>query len=348
MADKKLLIMSAAAAVLAVAAYVTTSGRKVSSSSLTGKRVLASFDVKDLASIKIGGEKPLSLSLGENGWKADTLYGYPADIAKIRGNILKLKDLKVGQLASGIKIEKPVLVDLQDKNGKSLAGVSLGPQHKRKATGQAAMFGGGSYPDGRYILFKDKTVLVKDPLSSFDGDARNWIDTGIVSFLASDVVKISCFAKGSAAVLSREGESWKLDKLKENEEVDTSKLYGIDSALSHLDFSDIADPSKVEAYGFATGAVYVAELKNGVSYMANIGNAVGEGRYFRISSSFKALNAESVENSKLEKSVKDFNMKRGNWVYIVSKYSAESMMKTYSDFVKVKEPPKKDDEKVKK
>lgn len=342
MADKKLLIMAGVAAVLAVAAYMTTSGRKVGSPSLSGKSILPSFNISELSSIEIGGEKPLSLSLGDRGWKVDTLHGYPADVAKIRENVLRLKDLKVGQVANGMKIEKPALVDLQDKNGKSLASVSLGSQHMRKATGQAAMFGGGSFPDGRYILFKDKVVLVKDPLSAFNGDLKNWVDTGIVSVPASDVSKVSYFTGDSNAVLTRDGTNWKLDGLGEKEELDSSKLYGVDSALSHLDFTDVADSTKAETYGFTTGAVYAVSLKNGVSYMANVGDKTGDGRYFRISSSFKAAGTNSVENAKLEKSVKDFNAKVGSWVYVVSGYSADSMSKKRADFVKAKEPPKKE------
>jgi hypothetical protein len=342
MVDKKILIMAGVAAVLVGAAYVTTSSKKVGSPSLNGKAVLSSFDIADLARIEIGGDKPLSLSLRDNGWKVDSLYGYPADITKIRENILKLKDLKVGQVANGMKIEKPTLVDLQDKNGKSLAAVSLGAQHTRKATGQAAMFGGGSYPDGRYVLYKDKTVLVKDSLTAFDGDAKNWVDTSIVSVPASDVVKASYFIDNANVVLTREGSSWKINGLSDKEEIDTSKLYGVDSALSHLNFTTVADSSKADSYGFSTGVVYAATLKNGVSYMANIGNASNDGRYFRISSSFKASGTNVVENAKIEKSVKDFNAKVGSWVFVIPGYSADSMSKKRSDFVKVKEEPKKD------
>jgi hypothetical protein len=342
MVDKKLLIMGAVAAVLAGTAYITTSNKKVSSPSLAGKSILPSFNVADLSTIEIGGDKPLSLSLGDKGWKVDTLFGYPADISKIRENILKLKDLKVGQVANGMKIEKPVLVDLQDKNGKSLASLSLGSKHMRKATGQAAMFGGGSFPDGRYVLFKDKTVLVNDSLSGFDGDPKSWVDTSIVSVPASEVEKVSYFAGSSYAVLTRDGTSWKLDGLSDKEELDSSKLYGVDSVLSHLNFTDIASSSKAETYGFSTGAVYAATLKNGISYMANIGNASGDGKYMRISSSFKPMGTNVVENAKLEKAVKDFNAKVGNWVFVVSSYSASSMSKKRSDFVKAKEAPGKE------
>jgi hypothetical protein len=342
MADKKLLAMAGVAAVLVAAAYVATSGKKGQAPSLSGKSILPSFDVAQLAAIEMDGEKPLALSLGEKGWKVDSLYGYPADISKIRENVLKLKDLKVGQVANSVKIEKPVTVGLKDKEGKTLASVSLGAQHFRKAMGQQAMFGGGSFPDGRYVLFGGKTVLVKDSLSSFDGDPKKWVDTRIASVPASEVEKVSCFAGKENVVLRRDAESWKIDGLKAADEIDSSKLYGVDSVLSYLDFTDIADPSKISSYGFATGAVYVASLKNGISYMANVGDSAGDGKYFRISATFKPAGTNAVENAKLEKIVKEFNAKAANWVYVISSYSAGSMSKKYGDFVKAKDPPKEE------
>jgi len=109
-------------------------------------------------------------------------------VAKIRENLLKLQDLKVGQLATGKAITSPTVVALKDAKGAALASVALGDTHMAKPKGQMAQFGGGGYPDGRYVLFDGKTpVLVKDALEAFDGDPKKWIDTRICAVFASPI-----------------------------------------------------------------------------------------------------------------------------------------------------------------
>ena len=119
--------------------------------------------------------------------------------------------------------------------------------------------------------------------------------------------------------------TWVLKGLGPKEELDTSKTYSLDSALSYLDFSSVADPALTEAeLGFSTGAVYTVTVKDGsntVKRVAHVGNKVKDGtdRYFKLDD--------------------------GKWVFTISSYSAENMMKKRSDLVKVKEEPKKEEPK---
>ena len=119
--------------------------------------------------------------------------------------------------------------------------------------------------------------------------------------------------------------TWVLKGLTEKEELDTSKTYSLDSALSYLDFNSVADPKLTEAeLGFATGAVYTVTYKEGsntVKRVATVGNKVkgGSDRYFK--------------------------MDNADWVFTISSYSAENMMKTRKDLVKAKPEPKKEEPK---
>ena len=173
MTTKNLVILAAAAAVLGGAAYYTSKSGSVKTPSLVGKKVLPAFELADVARVEIGGEKKLALASSETGWKVESLYGYPADVTKIRENLLKLQDLKVGQMATGTKIEKPAAVELKNSAGKAIASLQLGGTHNAKPRGQMAQFGGGGYPDGRYMLFEGKAVLVKDALDALGGDDQN-------------------------------------------------------------------------------------------------------------------------------------------------------------------------------
>ena len=342
MTTKNLAILGAAAVVLGGAAWYCNSGRAVRAPSIVGEKILPSFDVADVARIEIGGAKKVQLVADDKGWKLQSLYGYPADVTKIRENLLKLTELKVGQVANGKKLASPATVDIQNAAGKSLAALPLGETHTSKPKGQAAMYGGGGYPDGRYVEYKGKTVLVKETLDAFDGDPKKWVDTRIASVSASDVQSV-VFEQGKEKVsLTRKDSTWTLAGLGPKEELDTSKTYSLDSALSYLDFTDVADPKKSDAdLGFTTGCVYSVTLKNGESYTAKVGGKNGSDRWVRLSASFKAVGTNATENAASEKKVKEFNEKVARWTYAVSSYSADNMSKKRADLVKAKEEPKK-------
>ena len=337
MTTKNLAILGAAAVVLGGAAWYCNSGRAVRAPSIVGEKILPSFDVADVARIEIGGAKKVQLVADDKGWKLQSLYGYPADVTK---------ELKVGQVANGKKLASPATVDIQNAAGKSLAALPLGETHTSKPKGQAAMYGGGGYPDGRYVEYKGKTVLVKETLDAFDGDPKKWVDTRIASVSASDVQSV-VFEQGKEKVsLTRKDSTWTLAGLGPKEELDTSKTYSLDSALSYLDFTDIADPKKSDAdLGFTTGCVYSVTLKNGESYTAKVGGKNGSDRWVRLSATFKAVGTNATENAASEKKVKEFNDKVARWTYAVSSYSADNMSKKRADLVKAKEEPKKDEAK---
>ena len=342
MTTKNIVVLAGAAAVLGAAAYLTSSGRKFKTPSLNGKPVLAQFEAADVAGIEVGGK--LKLAAGEKGWTVESLYGYPADMTKIRENILKLQELKVGQVARGRKIASPSKVELKGAGGKTLAALEMGEQHRSKPRGQMAQFGGGGYPDGRYVKFRDEVVLVKDALDAFDGDFKKWTDTRICAVPSGDVTDVVFAKKGEKVELKRKDSSWELAGLGAKEELDTSKTYSLDSALSYLDMTGVADPKLTEAeLGFATGAVYTVKLKDGKSYTAKIGNQSGADRYFKVSAAFTPVGTNTVENAALEKAVKEFNDRTAKWTYTIASYSADSMSKERKDLVKAKEEPKKDD-----
>ena len=344
MTTKNLIILGAAAVVLGGVAYWTSADTRMKTPSAVGRRVLPAFSVADVARVEIGGAKKVALAASDAGWKVESLYGYPADVAKIRENLLKLQELKVGQVATGKTIDAPAEVALKDAAGKALATLRLGDTHTAKPKGQMAQFGGGGYPDGRYVLFEGKTpVLVKDALEAFDGDPKKWIDTRICAVPAADVAAVA-FTKDKATVkLARKDGAWTLDGLGPKEELDTSKTYSLDSALSYLDLTGVADPKLTEAeLGFATGAVYTATLKNGTVYTARTGGPAGSDRWVKLSAAFTPVGTNATENAALEKAAKDFNAKVGKWTYSVSSYAAGNLAKTRAELVKAKEEPKTD------
>ena len=202
MKTKNLTVLAVVAAVLGLAAYFVGSGSRPAAAKLNGKSMLPDLSVADVSRVEIGTN--LVLASSAEGWKIESLHGYPADRDKIRDNLLKLAELKVGQVARGRKLGKETTVALKDAFGKELASLKLGDKHSKKASGQAAMYGGG-YPDGRYVAFEGETVLVKDALDAFDGDAKKWCNTRIASISSSDVTAVKFSHAGETVELERKG-----------------------------------------------------------------------------------------------------------------------------------------------
>ena len=352
MTTHKLISLTAVAAVLAGLAYYSNVSRKVKTPTHSGKPVLAGFDLSEISKIEAGlsGGKKLALESSDTGWIIKSLFGYPADITKIRENLLALKDLKIGHVATGKKLGSAALVDLQSAAGKSLATLRLGEKHLRQPSGEMErMGGGGGFPDGRYVSAAgaDTVFLVKETLDAFDGDPKSWADTQVVSLPAADLTAIELASQGQTSKLTKKDGAWTLEGLTDKEELDTSKSYGVEAALSSLNFSTVADPAlNDDQLGMTTGAVYTVTLKNGERYTAKIGNAVeaGTDRTFKITGSFTPAGTNATENAALAKKIEAFNAKAGKWTYVIPSYSAENMTKSRADLVKPKEDPKKDEE----
>ena len=166
MNNKSLTTLAAIAVVLGGAAYLLNGGAKSSAPKLNGKAILPNLDASAVAKIEVGGK--LVLSAGEKGWAVETYHGYLASREKIAENLLKLGELKVGQVVRGKALETTTPVVLRDAAGKELAKVELGPRHEK-------------WGHGRYARFAGETVLVSDTLDAFGGDAaKQWIETKVV------------------------------------------------------------------------------------------------------------------------------------------------------------------------
>ena len=165
MNNKSLMILGVVAVVLGGAAYFLNGGAKSSAPKLNGKAILPGLDVSAVAKVEVGTK--LALEAGEKGWTVGTYHGYPASREKIAENLLKLGELKVGQVVRGKSLDATTPVVLRDAAGRELAKLELGPKHEK-------------WGRGRYAKFAGETVLVSDALDAFEGDAKPWIETKVV------------------------------------------------------------------------------------------------------------------------------------------------------------------------
>ena len=165
MTTKQLAILLGAAAVLGGAALCLSSGSKPSGAKLNGKTIFPKLDISQVARVELGDK--LKLASGEKGWTVETYHNYPADHAKLTENLLKLTELKVGQVSRGKKLENADVLTLKDASGKEVASIPLGEKHAK-------------WGHGRYATFEGETVLVSDSLDAFGTDGKSWVETKIV------------------------------------------------------------------------------------------------------------------------------------------------------------------------
>ena len=165
MTTKNLVVLVGAAAVLGGAAWCLSSGSKPSGAELNGKAIFPKIEMSEVARVELGDK--LKLASSDKGWVVETYHNYPADHAKLTENLLKLTELKVGQVARGKKLESTDALTLKDVSGKELASLQLGEKHAK-------------WGHGRYATFAGETVLVSDSLDAFGADGKSWVDTKIV------------------------------------------------------------------------------------------------------------------------------------------------------------------------
>ncbi len=345
MTSKKLISLSIVAALLVIAAYFSNNRSAVQTPSITGKPLLAKLDLSKVAKVEIANETtgPINLQSTDAGWVVESLYGYPADITRIRQALLNLDELKIGHTADASKLgDKPGKLAIKDAAGATLAKLTLGEKRMRAASEEMTPYGGGPNPEGRYVATDDGTFLIGDALEAFDGDSKRWVETKIASIPASDVTAIEIVSGKSAVSLTKTSGAWSMADLAEGEELDTSEFYSVESALSYLNFDDIADPALTpDQLGLTTGTVFAATLKNGESYTAALGNTAANstGRYLHLLAIFTPVGTNETENAAVQKKVDAFNAESGKWIYVITANNAEKMMKKRADFIKEKPKP---------
>lgn len=165
MTTKNLMTLVGVAVVLGGAAVFLGRDAKGSAPKLNGKAVFPDLAVSEIASVEFGDK--LKIASGKDGWTVATYHNYPASREKITQNLLKLSELKVGQVARGKKLDKPTNLVLKGADGKELAKLPLGPKHAK-------------WEHGRYAAFEGESVLLSDSLDGFDGNGKDWIETKIV------------------------------------------------------------------------------------------------------------------------------------------------------------------------
>ena len=251
-------------------------------------------------------------------------------------------------------------VKLFDKSGQPVATVRLGKEHKKPAP-QGGM--GGSWPDGRYILVPrtKQVLLVGKTFSSVQTKPKSWLDK---DFFKIPDMKTGKLVKDGKTVWevqrAKKTDDMKLQGLKKDEKQDDSKVRSISTAFSWASFDDVADPALPPAKtGMDKPRTFTATDFDGFEYIIKIGNKTKDDKYyFAVDVAYKGPTArtpgekESAKDKKKkddefkdklkknQKKAADLHKRLAGSVFIVSKYTVDSVLKERKDLLKKPEKKK--------
>jgi hypothetical protein len=337
--------------------------------------LLPAFPVNDVAEIRIrAGTNELVLAKAESRWVVRPRADFPANFGEISDFLRKLAEMKPGDpveigssqlgrlelLEPGAGTNTATKVEFKDKGGKTLGALLLGKKHMKKSEA-GSPFGGGEFPEGRYVMVAGdlKSVcLLKEPFGNVEPKAETWLDREFFKIEKLKSISLAATNATNSWQITRETETgeWKLANAGAEEKLDTVKASSAGSAMMNPSFSDVlvkgasAGQTGLDQPQTATFVTF-----DGFTYTLKLGKVAGdEGNY---PLSFTVAFAPAKERTpgkdekpedkdKLDKEFKDAQKKLQEkfdkekafekWDYLVSKWSIEPILKPRHELMAAK------------
>jgi hypothetical protein len=361
--------------------------QKTASFERTGKiatgKLLGDFPVNDVAQITIRQyTNEVNLAKADT-WSVKERGQYPANAGEIIEFARKLWDLRpaqsqrIGESQLGrMELLPPdkggtnsaTLVELKGKDGKPIRSVLLGKKSMRG--GGDDQFGGGGWPNGRWIYLPDKrgtAYLVSETFNDIEPKPDHWLSKDFFKVEKIRSVAVTFPVATNSWKLTRETESgeWKLAEPKPGETLDSAKTSSLSYALASPGFVDVLLNAPPEQTGLDKPTVIALETFDDFHYTVNVGAKTNDNHALTMAVS-AALPKERTpgkdekpeDKAKLDKEFKDKQKKLEEklaaekkfekWTYLVSGWTVDALLKERSQLLaEKKEEPKKDADKDK-
>ncbi len=342
-----------------------------------GDRVLPNFPLNDVAKFIVRqSTNQVTLTVQDAGWVVTDRGGYGANFGTIQEFLRKLWELKIASPVAVGSSRLPMLsltpgagtvVELQGKDGKVITTLLLGAQHTKEA-GASSPFGGGSFPNGRYVMVGtnlQSIALVSESFGNIAPKAEDWLNKDFFKVEKHKSIAVTTTNATNNWKISRETDAgdWKLADTKATEKLDSGKVSSVNNALSYPSFNDVAMGVKPEKAGFDQGTTAVLESFDGFTYTAKTAPKPGGDDYYlhvSVTGNFPKertpgkeekpedktrLDKEFADNlKKLEERLKN-DSKFSDWVYTVSKWTVDPLLKVRHELIEEKKEEKKDETK---
>lgn len=298
---KQLTLIFFALAVLGSAGLVLMNQRSKSFSAPQGKmggKLFPNFPLNDVATIHVKAAADLHLAVKDGAWRVHERADYPANYSEIRDLLIKMLDLKISQSEpigpsqlAHMELEPPgkatgsgTLVEFMDKQGKTLHSFLLGKKHTQESS-RPSPFGGGEYPDGRYLLLSDDTkdlLLVSDPLNSIEANPDSWLDHDFFKIEKIQSVSLLSTNPADSWKLTRESEAapWVLAEAAAGEVLDSNKVSSLAGTVSYPSFMDVASNSAPALTGLDKPLALTLATFDHFTYDLKIGGKTPENNFY--------------------------------------------------------------------
>ena len=334
--------------------------------------------INDVAQFTIkSGTAEVNLARVGEQWTVKERGGYPANFSTISDMVKKLWDVKIVRAVEVGPSRLPKLnltkadgtvLDLKDDKGKSIAAITLGKQTSKEGREDDSPFGGGgSFPNGRYVMRGDdvKTVaLISDPLN-VEAKPEDWLNKEWFKVEKLKSVSVVTTNATNNWKLQRETESgeWKFAATNATEVLDGGKTGALNSLLASPSFNDVVVDLKPEATGLDKPVTATVETFEGFVYTLKLGKtSAGEDNYalqLSVTGNFPKERApgkdeKPEDKTKLDKEFADSLKKLDDklkaekpfekWTYTITKWTVESLLKDRKDLLAEKKDETKKDE----
>lgn len=363
---KKLIGMAVVLAVLAGVAVWQRKGQEVRRSLPVAEdaTLLKGIDLNTLTGLEVVQDSSqVVLSKKDGLWVVESLFNYPADFNRLAEALRKMADVKTGSPVRSGNVaasefgldEHAKKIVLKTADGSASATVTVGARREASDTAGWA---------NQFFIRKgdgDAINLVDYDFRPFSDKPADWISKELLKVQSGDIVSV----KEGDVSLKLDGADWTLTDLnQETEEFQSSEANRLRSALQYLNCTTVADPAKTDAdLGFDQPVVYVAQTKDGFTYTVKLGAKTDDGRYVRVAAEYtrpaqpvapagndkekqeaysKELDAFNNTVAANADRADKLNAQLSKWTYVVSSYTADSLMIARDKLVKAKEEPKTD------
>jgi hypothetical protein len=348
-----------------------------------GRKLLGELPINDVAHISIKqGTNELNLVKKENLWRVRERNDYPANYSEISDFLLKAKDLKIVQsekvgasqlprleLVPGQSTNSALVVDLKDQNEKDIRSLLLGKKHLQKSKGPSQFGDAGEqgWPDGRYVKVgaaSDNVALISDALANLEPKPDQWLNKDFFKVEKIHSVAVEGPAVTNSWKLARDSETaeWKLADAKPAEQLDSTKTSSVGNALSSPAFTDVVTTLSPEQLGLDKPTIVNLDTFEDFSYTFKVGTKTNDNYPLAMSVSAKLATERTPgkdekpeDKTRLDKEFKDRQKKLEDklaqekgyekWVYLVSSWTLDPLLKDRLQLLAEKKPEPKKDEK---
>ncbi|MBI3881557.1 MAG: DUF4340 domain-containing protein [Verrucomicrobia bacterium] len=318
-------------------------------------------------------------------WRVRERSDYPANFADLSESLRQLADLKFVQhetvgasFLPRLELTAPgqgtngasgTLVELKDKDGKLLKSVLLGKKNFKKSARDDGM-GGEGFANGRYVMANGdpkQIGLVSDALAKLEAKPENWIAKDFLKLEGIRSVAIVTANETNWSRLSRTNAAateWVLENAKPGEKLDQNKVSGLGSFLGFGGFNDVKPlPKDLKELGLDKPRVVTVETFDNFKYQFKIGGQTNDENLnvqLAVSANLPkeraaAKDEKPEDKAKLDKEFKEKQSKLNEklatekalegWVFVVSKWNLEAVLKDRPELLEDKKEEKKEDAK---